>query len=477
MAISIVDSKVYPNAGQTYAASHQLPDLAASGTDTYVIAAGYNRNPASYVSSWTIEGNTPTNIQDNINANVVAISVKGYVINNAATTVISNTPSFKLQNMIGLALTGVDQTTPITGTPVTFSDFNTNAIASYTGTAGNLLLVWVSTQGQKTFTASGCTAIATAVNSDSNIGNGWVGYAVATGSAQTIGATFSGADNLRVTIIEIQASTPSTGITVTPSIATLTTTGYAPTVTASANQVVTPGTLSLIDTMYIPVILVSNHQVVTPNTVALITTKFIPAVNLSNNQSVTPPIATLILTTFAPTVTATANQSLVPSTVSLVLTGFSPTVTTGNNVAFTPATQTLTLTGYAPTVTITANQSVTPATATLVTTKFVPSVNITNHQVVTPNVVSLTTTKFAPTVTASNHQSVTPVNATLVLTPFAPTVVIPTSIIVAPPVRNLVLTPYAPIVNYSVPARKYYIDSDANIYWVVNQSVGLVEKI
>lgn len=475
MAISIVDSKVYPNAGQTYAASHQLPDLAASGTDTYVIAAGYNRNPASDVSSWTIEGNTPTNIQDNINANVVAISVKGYVINNAATTVISNTPSFKLQNMIGLALTGVDQTTPITGTPVTFSDFNTNAIASYTGTAGNLLLVWVSTQGQKTFTASGCTAIATAVNSDSNIGNGWVGYVTATGSAQTIGATFSGADNLRVTIIEIQASTPSTGITVTPSIATLTTTGYAPTVTASANQVVTPGTLSLIDTMYIPVILVSNHQVVVPAIATLVTTGYIPTVTATNHQSVTPSIATLVTTTYAPIVTVSNNQLVTPNFVALSLTGNPPSVLVP--LILTPNTLALVTTKYIPSILVSNHQVVTPNTVALITTKFIPAVNLSNNQSVTPPIATLILTTFAPTVTASNHQSVTPVNATLVLTPFAPTVVIPTSIIVAPPVRNLVLTPYAPIVNYSVPARKYYIDSDANIYWVVNQSVGLVEKI
>lgn len=452
MAISIVDSKVYPNAGQTYAASHQLPDLAASGTDTYVIAAGYNRNPASDVSSWTIEGNTPTNIQDNINANVVAISVKGYVINNAATTVISNTPSFKLQNMIGLALTGVDQTTPITGTPVTFSDFNTNAIASYTGTAGNLLLVWVSTQGQKTFTASGCTAIATAVNSDSNIGNGWVGYVTATGSAQNIGATFSGGDNLRVTIVEVKAAAAG-GVTVTPDTASLILTTFAPTVTATANQLVTPSTASLTLTTFAPVVTATNHQLVTPGTASLVLTTFAPTVSVSNNQLVTPGTASLTITRYAPTVTTTANQTVIPGTASLTLTTFAPVVSVTASTTVVPGTASLSLTTYEPTVTVSNNQLVTPDTASLVLTTYAPTVSLTANVTVIPGTASLVLTTFAPVVTLFNGPYIVPGTATLTL------------------------TTYAPVVTRTFSQRKYYLDEYGNIYWVLSETIGLVMQI
>lgn len=205
MAVTIRGSQTYESGSGGYSASHTLTDLDVTGTDTLAIAAGFNRNPASDVSSWTFEGNTPTAIANSINANVVAVSTQRYIISNAATTIVSNTPTYKLQAMIGVALEGVDQTTPTAGS-TTGGSYGTAATASYTGTSGNMLLVFVSTQNDRTFTASGTTDIASVTHADANLGSGYAGYVTATGSSQTIGATLSSADNWKLVIVEVAAS-------------------------------------------------------------------------------------------------------------------------------------------------------------------------------------------------------------------------------------------------------------------------------
>lgn len=214
MAVTIRGSQTYESGSGGYSASHTLTDLDVTGTNPYSIAGGFNRNPASDVTSWTFEGNTPTAIQDSINASVCSVSVRGYVISNAATTIVSNTPSFKLQAMIGLALEGVDQSTPTTGTPVTAGGFGASATASYTGTSGNMLLVFVSTQDDRTFTASSCTTQAQVTHADANCGSGYVGYVSATGSSQTIGATWTTNTNYRMAIVEIKAAATGTNLVV-----------------------------------------------------------------------------------------------------------------------------------------------------------------------------------------------------------------------------------------------------------------------
>ena len=213
MAVTIRGSQTYESGSGGYVASHTLTDIDVTGTDTLALAAGFNRNPLSDVTSWTFEGNTPTAVLDSINTNVVAVSTQRYLISNAATTIVSNTPSFKLQAMIGLALEGVDQTTPIAGTG-SGGSYGTAATASYTGTSGNMLFVFVSTQNDRTFTASGVTDITSVTHADGNLGSGYAGYVTATGSSQTIGATLSSADNWRLVIVEVAAAASGTTLIV-----------------------------------------------------------------------------------------------------------------------------------------------------------------------------------------------------------------------------------------------------------------------
>lgn len=206
MAIAIDDNATYESGSGGYAASHTLPDIDCSGTDSYAIACGFNRNPTSDVSSWTFEGATPDDVVDNINTNVSAVSIKGDIVNDADLTIISNTPSYKLQAMIGIALSGVDQTTPIVDTLTPSAGYGASATASYTGTSGNLLLVFIGLKDDRTFTASGCTEVGTVTHLDANVGSGFVGYVEATGSSQTIGASWTGDTNTIMAIVEIAAA-------------------------------------------------------------------------------------------------------------------------------------------------------------------------------------------------------------------------------------------------------------------------------
>ena len=80
MAVTIRESQSYESGSGGYIQVHTLADLDVAGTDSYAIACGFNRNPASDVSSWTFEGNTPTAVKDSIDAGVVAASLFGYVI-------------------------------------------------------------------------------------------------------------------------------------------------------------------------------------------------------------------------------------------------------------------------------------------------------------------------------------------------------------------------------------------------------------
>ena len=264
------------------------------------------------------------------------------------------------------------------------------------------------------------------------------------------------------------------GQVVTPGVASLTTTTFAPSVLATANQVVTPGTASLTTTTtFAPTVLATANQVVIPGTASMVISFQAPTVTTGNSQVVSPATASLTTTTFAPSVATTQNQFVTPATASLTLTAFTPTVSLP--VSATPGTASLVTSRFAPSVVVSNNQSAIPSTASLITTTFAPTVAVSNNVVVTPETASLTTIRFAPTVTINTI--ITPLVAEMITTMFAPTVSVDSNVLVTPITAALTITTFAPTVNTSITARKYYIDSDANIFWVINQTLGLVEKI
>lgn len=207
MALTLTDNDVYQSGSGGFLASHTLPDIDASGANAIAIGVGFNRNPVSDVTGWTFEGTAGTLVANAINANVVAVSMYFATSSSAAETIVSNTPSFKLQAMIGASFTDGHQSAPVVGTPSTGTGFNSTGTLSVTGTAGNTFVVGVSTQGDRTFTASGCTLINQVTHADANVGSGFLGYVAATGSPQTIGASWGTGDNYAIVVAEIKPAT------------------------------------------------------------------------------------------------------------------------------------------------------------------------------------------------------------------------------------------------------------------------------
>lgn len=327
----------------------------------------------------------------------------------------------------------------------------------------------------------------------------------ATGVAQTVAAPFIPSGE---TVYPVEAYTgavpsapamgillavtaPPSGITVTPSVGTLSLSGVAPTVTTSANVSLAPAVASLVLAGVAPTVTASDFKTVTPTATSLTLTGVAPVIGLK----LSPPIATLVLTPATSTVTVSSNQVVTPSVATLMLTSATSNVTVSNNQTATPGIATLTLTGATPTialpklvsptiaaltltgvvpsVTATANQTLTPAVATLTITgiapavsggagltvtpgraslilaTFAPTVTTTANQTFTPATASLILTAANPTVTATNHQTVTPAAASLVLTGFAPSVVASNHRFVQPVPASLVLASFAPTVTSS----------------------------
>lgn len=297
-------------------------------------------------------------------------------------------------------------------------------------------------------------------------------------------------NRIRVTALWVYfAYVPAAGVTVTPGTASLTTTSFAPVL----NSIITTGVLALSLATFAPVVTVSDNQSVTPGVAPLTTATFAPTVSVSDNISVVPSVASLTTTGFEPTVSTTQNVTVEPGALALVTSAFAPDVSVTEDQVVTPSAASLSLTSFAPT--ILTPRTVTPDTASLSITAFAPQVNL----AVTPGVASLTLSTFAPSVTTSDNISVTPDTLSLVtegfapvvgvgvittpdtaslsLTGFAPTVTATTGTYVFPSTATLTLTPYRPIVNHSVAARKYFIDTNGNIFWVLSDSIGLIEKI
>lgn len=228
--------------------------------------------------------------------------------------------------------------------------------------------------------------------------------------------------------------------TVTPTAASLTLTGSAPTIVLP--QTFTPTGASLTLTGGTPVVVLP--QTFTPTGATLTLTGSAPRLD----TAVRPAGGSLALTGGTPTIVTP--QTFTPTGASLTLTGGTPSVTIGVNV--TPTGATLTLTGSTPavvlpvtptgaTLTLTGGTSrldlgLRPAGATLTLTGQTPTVVLP----VTPSGASLTLTGGTPTITVGVN--VTPTAASLTLTGGTPVIVTPQTL--TPSGATLTLTGSAP---------------------------------
>ena len=176
-------------------------------------------------------------------------------------------------------------------------------------------------------------------------------------------------------------------VTVTPSVGSLTLTGFASTLTADSSAA--PGLQALVITGLAPTVTASFAAA--PGVGSLILTGF--AASVVASSSATPGVQALTLTGLAPTVTGASSAA--PGAGSLTLTGYAPTLTADSSA--TPDVQALIITGYAPTVTANSggvDVTVTPGVQALVLTGLAPTLSADSS--VTPDVGSLTLTGYEP---------------------------------------------------------------------------------
>lgn len=155
---------------------------------------------------------------------------------------------------------------------------------------------------------------------------------------------------------------------------------------------------------------------------ALALTGFAPTVSATANQIIAVPAGALTLAGFAPTVNVGANQAISVPAGSLTMTGFAPTVNVGVNQNIAVPAGSLSLTGFAPTISTSANQTIAVPVGSLTLTGFAPTVVQTAHQTISVPLGTLVMAGYAPTVSASGSYTISVPLGALVLTGYAPVV-------------------------------------------------------
>lgn len=135
------------------------------------------------------------------------------------------------------------------------------------------------------------------------------------------------------------------GIALTPGVASLTITTYAPTPSVSASVTLTLGSVALSVNAYAPSITVSEHRRLTVGVASVAFTTLTPSVLMTNNRLIAPGIVMMTLGTYTPTVSIQA--ILVPGAQAVLLTPAPPVVIATNNYLMTPAVASMVLTMFA----------------------------------------------------------------------------------------------------------------------------------
>lgn len=209
MAINVANSTTYDSGAGNFFATHTVSSFTTTGTDPYLVAISFQKNPATEVTAVTADGSNMTKIDENLFNNVASIQAYGIVPSDGSQNIVVSTPTFKECSIICLNINERNTSGVYNSTTVKGNNFSTNSYATITGTSGSLLIPIVATQADVTFTASNCTSVQN-FSATSGIGGCFVGQVAATGSSQTnVGATVNTATNWRVLIIEFYA--PSGG--------------------------------------------------------------------------------------------------------------------------------------------------------------------------------------------------------------------------------------------------------------------------
>lgn len=240
-------------------------------------------------------------------------------------------------------------------TAITTSPIGMGTVTSTTASA--VVIAWISSDGLGTITDSRSVSDGASYTETANQGTQIYTYAHEKSSTGTFSPQYSytdSGDQVYAASAVFGDSAPAGGTTVSVPLGTLTLTGFAPTVTATANQTVAVPVGSLTLTGFAPTVTASDHKTVAVPSGSLTLTGFAPTVSVApvgSDVTVNVPLGTLTLTGFAPTIAVSDNKTVSVPLGQITLTGFAPTVTATQNVTVSIPTGQLTLTGFAPTVT------------------------------------------------------------------------------------------------------------------------------
>lgn len=234
---------------------------------------------------------------------------------------------------------------------------------------------------------------------------------------------------------------------------------YTPTIATGAVTVSLPH-IGSTTTLYTPTITTGAVTITLPH-IASTTTLYTPTVTTGATTLELPHISSSTVL-YAPTLSTGAATILLPH-ISSSAQLYAPTLVPGAVTVSLPHIASTT-TIYAPTLTVGATTLALPLIAST-TTLYAPTITTGAVGIELPFIAS-TAQLYSPTVTAG---------AVLLELPFLASA----AELFAPEITNLdnTQTVVMPFLNDRHTPRKYYLDSDGNIYWVVNETIGLVERV
>lgn len=141
------------------------------------------------------------------------------------------------------------------------------------------------------------------------------------------------------------------GTSISPSDGSLTLTGYAPSVSQSANQTVTPTHGGLVLTGYVPTLTQAASQTISPTSCSMLLTGHTPSVAQTSNQSISAVDGHITLSGKQPSVTQSVVTSVAPGAGHLTLAGKQPAIVQTANQTVAPGTGHVLFTGYSPAIT------------------------------------------------------------------------------------------------------------------------------
>lgn len=450
MAIAYVNG----NVGSTAAGANNVStaNIAVSGSDLLLLGhacSGDYTGLAPSAVKWGGSGGTDLSkvadqsIATNFNATLWQLKAPTVQTSTAYSLWPSNLGELGL---IGVAYSGVDQTTP-TGTVAVATGTGTTAPSVNVSSVAGDIVVGFCYVGS---TGGGITSLTSGQTERQNIVTlGGAGYEAMSASETTASGTtttmsWTASKSVSWVAIGVALKAAAAGTTITPGAGAVALAGSAPTVAATGNKAITPSAGAVVLAGAAPSVASGANKSVTPSagavTIAgatpvltltlpapgagaIVLTGYAPTVTNGQSYTITPTAGAVVVSGSAPTLAKTANQWVTPAAGAVVLSGSAPAVLNGQSYLVTPAAGAVSLAGAAPSVSATAHQTVTPGAASVVLSGSSPVLAFSDNRVVTPDAGAVVLAGAAPSLSQAGGWNLTPGAGAIQITGYAPVVI------------------------------------------------------